>query len=216
MHKSTVGGLLLLACAHVAAGERLTFGDFSAASLSGWESESFEGETEYDFVKIDGRTALRARCDASASGLVFQQQIDLTKTPVLHWSWRVDEVYPGLEEKTQAGDDYPARIYVIHDGGWLKWRSRAINYVWSSAQPAGETWPNAFVSQAMMVAVQSGPPAQTGRWSKESRDVRADFKRIFGLELDDVDAVALMTDCDNSGRTGTAYYGDIYFTPAAE
>lgn len=42
--------------------------------------------------------------------------------------------------------------------------------------------------------------------------MQEDFKQIFGLELDDVDAVALMTDCDNSEREGTAYYGDIYFS----
>jgi hypothetical protein len=30
--------------------------------------------------------------------------------------------------------------------------------------------------------------------------------------LDDIDAVALMTDCDNSKRRGIAYYEDIYFT----
>jgi hypothetical protein len=30
--------------------------------------------------------------------------------------------------------------------------------------------------------------------------------------LDDIDAVALMTDCDNSKAQGMAYYEDIYFT----
>jgi hypothetical protein len=29
----------------------------------------------------------------------------------------------------QAGEDYPARVYVIHVGGLLKWRSRAVDYV---------------------------------------------------------------------------------------
>jgi len=39
----------------------------------------------------------------------------------------------------------------------------------------------------------------------ESRNVREDFQRFFDLELNNVDAVALMTDCDNSGLEGNAY-----------
>lgn len=165
MIKNTTCCLLPLACLSIAvvADARLTVGDFSARSLDGWESESFAGETDYRFVWIDDRTALRAQCDGSASGLVFEDEIDLNETPILHWSWRVDGVYPGIIETTKAGDDYPARIYVIHDGGLLKWRSRAVNYVWSNSQPVGDTWPNAFVGQAMMVAVQSGAPTQPGK-----------------------------------------------------
>ncbi len=197
----------------VAAGERLIIGDFFERDLSGWETESFEKETQYGFTGASGRTVLRARCDASASGLVYQQEIDLTRTPVLHWSWRIEHVYRGVNEKTEDGDDYPARIYVIHDGGLLKWRSRAINYVWSSNQPVGETWPNAFAGQAEMVAVRSGPPTRADRWYTQSRNVAEDFRQIHGLELDDIDAVALMTDCDNSVRQSRAYYGNIYFTP---
>lgn len=47
---------------------------------------------------------------------------------------------------------------------------------------------------------------------EESRNVREDFKRFFDLDLDDIDAVALMTDCDNSGLKSAAYYGDIHFS----
>jgi hypothetical protein len=72
--------------------ERLVVGDFSSADLRGWGAQSFGGETDYAFVTIDGHTALRARCNASASGLVIQHTIDLSQPPVLHWSWRIDDV----------------------------------------------------------------------------------------------------------------------------
>jgi hypothetical protein len=92
-------------------------------------------------VTTNCHRALRAQRNDSASGLVYRDH--LTKTPVLHRSWRIDGLHPELAEKTEAGADYPARIYVIHDGGWLKWRSRVVDYVWSSSQPGGEIWPNA-------------------------------------------------------------------------
>ncbi len=64
-----------------------------------------------------------------------------------------------------------------------------------------------------MLAVRSGSPTRADRWYTQSRNVAKDFRQIHDLELDNFDAVALMTDCDNSGQRSRAYYGDIYFTP---
>jgi hypothetical protein len=63
-----------------------------------------------------------------------------------------------------------------------------------------------------MVALRSGA-AGTGRWHEERRDVRADFQRYFGIELDSVDGVAVMTDCDDAGGKARAWYGDVRFEP---
>jgi hypothetical protein len=131
---------------------------------------------------------------------MLKREIDLPKMPILHWPWCVDCIYPVWMKKPKQVMITWRRIYVIHDGGWLKWRSRAINYVWSSSQPVDKAWPNAFVIQAMMVAVRSGPPAQSGQWYMQWRNVREVFKRFFDLKLDYIDAVALMTDCDTSRR----------------
>jgi hypothetical protein len=64
----------------------------------------------------------------------------------------------------------------------------------------------------MTVALQSGAPADSSHWVPESRNVRRDFKRYYGLDLDKIDGVAAMTDCDNAGRHGRAYYRHIRFT----
>ena len=91
------------------------------------------------------------------------------------------------------------------------WKTRALNYVWSNNQAVGSAWPNAFTSNAYMVAVQTGT-ANLGQWREQKRHVRDDFKRYFGSDIITIDAVAIMTDADNSGREATAYYGDIYFS----
>lgn len=41
--------------------------------------------------------------------------------------------------------------------------------------------------------------------------MRDDFKRYFSKEVRYVDAVAFMTDSDNTGRRAVAYYGDMFF-----
>jgi len=43
--------------------------------------------------------------------------------------------------------------------------------------------------------------------------VRADFRQLHGIEFDTVDALAIMTDCDNAGQQATAWYGPARWLP---
>ncbi len=191
---------------------QLNVSNFSANNLDDWDSKSFVGKTEYSLVAEDGRDALRAHSDGTASGLGKKLKIDLTKTPYLNWSWKVDNRLAGLDEQSKSGDDYVARLYVVKSGGALIWKTRALNYVWSSNQSKETSWPNAFQPKnAAMLAVR-GVEDDTGVWVSEKRNVREDLKRAFGKDFKIIDAVALMTDTDNSGLKASALYGDIYFT----
>ena len=202
--------LLLLLTAQLRADE-VAVGLFSRGDLSNWRERSFVGHTHYRIVTTEHGQVLQAKSQAAASGLFKKITIDLRKTPWLHWSWRVDNTFSGNDERTKAGDDYQARLYVVVSGGLLFWNTHAINYVWSSNQPVGTEWNNAFTSNAKMVAVESGDKVQ-GVWTKERRNVREDMKRAFGKEYDEIDAIAVMTDSDNTGQSSSALYGDIYFS----
>lgn len=186
-------------------------GHFSTGDITGWEERTFKGETDYRLVKLDGITVLRAESKESASGRFRKVRIDLKKYPLLNWSWKVDNLLPGRDERSKAGDDYPARVYVVFSGGLAFWRTRAINYVWSSNQAPGTRWDNAFTANAKMIAVQAGSD-QPGEWVKIQRDVAEDYRQLFGKEPGKVDAVAIMTDSDNSGEEALAWYGDIWFS----
>lgn len=202
---------LLLSGSVVAQGN-VPVGEFSKGQLTGWERKAFSGTTQYQLVKEGNNTILKATSNSSASGLGRKMRIDLTKTPVLNWSWRVDNKLEGLDEQSKQGDDYAARIYVVLDGGLLVWNTKALNYVWSGNQPRGTTWGNAFVpNNARMLAVR-GQQDSVGGWVREKRNVRADFKRIYGQDITHIDGVALMTDTDNSKRQASAGYGDIFFS----
>jgi hypothetical protein len=184
-------------------------GQFSNGELQDWKTKSFAGETRYQLVQQDGRRVLQADSNGTASGLYREITIDLERTPYLNWSWRVNNVLNGVDERTKAGDDYPARVYVIVSGGIAFWKTRSLVYVWSSNQPIGSTWDNAFTSNVKTIALRSG----NGKgWVSEKRNIREDFKRLFGDDIKQIDAVALMTDTDNSHQAATAWYGDIYFS----
>ncbi len=182
--------------------------------IGAWEEKVFSGETRYERVSIDGRIVLRATSRGTASGLFRKQRIDLEKTPVLQWTWRVEGTLGDIDERTREGDDYSARVYVIRSDPVFFWRTRAINYVWASTRAEGESWPNAYTDGARHIAVRTGDE-HAGRWLDERRDVRADFRTLFGEDVRYVDAVAIMSDTDNTGAAAVAYYGDITFRSAS-
>ena len=112
-----------------AGSERVDIARFSHGDLGGWRTKTFAGVTRYALVNKNGRTVLHADSSAAASGLYREVSIELGQTPILNWTWQVDGVLKGADERTRAGDDYAARVYVIFSGGVMFWRTRALNYV---------------------------------------------------------------------------------------
>ncbi|MDZ7734732.1 MAG: DUF3047 domain-containing protein [Gammaproteobacteria bacterium] len=201
----------LLLLPFLTAAADVAVGDFDSNGLHQWQNKSFEGETRYELVMDDGRQVVRAESDGTASGLYREQTIDLTRTPWLRWRWKVANVLEGVDETTKSGDDYPARVYVVFSGGLAFWRTRTIVYVWSSNQSVGSEWRSAFTDKARIIAVQGGK-GRVGEWVTESRNVREDYHRLFGDDAEKADAVAIMTDTDNSGQSAVAWYADIRFS----
>ena len=183
---------------------------FPESSLSRWQERSFDGDTDYRLVEEDGVSVLRGRTDGAASILYRERRIDLERTPVLEWSWKVDRVYTAIEERTRGGDDFPARLYVVVRTGLFPWQTLAINYVWAAEAAPGESWPNPFTDKAVMIAVRSGAD-EVGRWVRERRDVAADFRAAFGERVTAIDGYAVMVDGDNGDRAATAWFGDLGF-----
>ncbi|MGH8476587.1 MAG: DUF3047 domain-containing protein [Methylococcales bacterium] len=186
---------------------------FSQADLDGWEPERFLGETVYRFTQEASKgTVLCAESHAAASGLIRKIQVDLTRTPYLNWSWKIDQVLVRHDEKTKQGDDYPARVYVIIHGGVFFWQTKAVNYVWAGRARAESIWSNPYAGDNVkMIAVESGN-SRKGLWQSEKRHVIEDLERAFGEPLTHIDAVAIMTDTDNTKARAQACYGDIFFS----
>ncbi len=189
---------LVLLCSQAAFAEQ-----YRPSTVPGWEEIIFAGHTRYqpgeDCVAADSRDA--------ASGLIRQVDQPLAGTPMLRWQWRADSLLTQgkvAPEKIKAGDDFVARVYVIREG-LFPWQTKAINYVWSREHEVGSHWPNPFTSNAMMVVVQSGTDG-LGQWQTFERDVAADFRSYFSLDVSVVNAVAVMTDTDNSHGQAQACY----------
>lgn len=204
--------LVLFAAALFAAlplrAEPLVLGRFSSGDTEGWQVRDFEGETRYRIVEAGGTRVLEAESDSAASSFYLEREIDLAARPVLEWRWRIEAPLRVPDERVKAGDDFAARVYVVAPGEGLFALPVAISYVWSGSAPVGADWPNPFTSKVRMVAVESGT-ARAGAWQSYRRNVREDFRRLFGREVDELEGIAVMTDADNSRQRARAWYGDI-------
>lgn len=185
--------------------------------------------TQFALVEDEGRTVLRARADASASGLIRGLQVDLGRYPLLAWRWKMVNLPAKGDLATKAGDDFAARIYLTFDldpatlsladrfklslartiwGDQLP--AAALCYVWDARAPVDTIAPNAYTDRVRMVVADSGG-AELGRWVTRERDVAADFRRAFGMEPPPVTAVIVSADTDNTGESVESYFGDIEF-----
>jgi len=209
---------------YVMADSELTSINITSLNSNGvehWQVKSFSGESSYNISEYQGRIALKAESEDTASGLVLEQKIDLLKTPYINWSWLITNKIQPLNEKSKSGDDFVARIYIVIDGGLMLWKTKSLNYVWSSNQESGLVWKNPYAGNNVKMLSVKGQEAEVGKWYQEKRNVYQDLITIFGDQGSDsknrkayryIDVIAIMTDTDNSGKKVESYYGDIVFT----
>ncbi|MFA7383669.1 MAG: DUF3047 domain-containing protein [Desulfurivibrionaceae bacterium] len=181
--------------------------DYKNGLGPGWEAKSFVGRTHYAVEHEGKKSYLKATSTAAASGLFFKIAYEAKEQPLLRWSWKVERTLARGDERTKAGDDYAARVYVVFPS-LLFWNTKALNYIWANKLPKREALPNAFTANAMMIAVESGNE-RTGQWLNEERNIYEDFRKYFKTEPPKVGAIAIMTDTDNTGESAVAWYGPI-------
>lgn len=212
MRSVTIFTLLFCICIRTAIASEISVINISNNwDLSQWQSKSFASKTEYTVVKHNSRQILKAATDNSASVLFKKIEIDLSKTPYLNWSWKVENTYSIADQKTKEGDDFPARVYVIFNEGILPWEALSLNYVWGNTEGSGEYWPNPFTPQAMMIPVESGKKG-LGKWQSYKKNISQDFLRTFNKKIVKIHGIAIMADSDNAMKKAISYFGDISFS----
>lgn len=196
----------------------------------GWAPLHFKKikkHTEYTVVNDEGRAAVKAVSDRSASALVTELDMDIGKTPILSWSWKIQNILPNGNATKKSGDDFAARVYVMFKydpgrAGLLKKAKyeaaklyygeyppdSALNYIWANKLPKGKAIPNAFAENAIMIAVRSGN-GEAGRWVSERKNIVEDYRKYFGADPPPVEGVAIMTDSDNTGGKAIAWFSEI-------
>ncbi len=170
-----------------------------------------DAKTKYSLGKNEYGNFIRSVSENAASGLGKEIKINLSKTPFLNITWKVEKDLSGINENSKKGHDYAARVFVIKKTGATLLSNRAMNYVYSSNNKINSNQPSPYTKKSIDY-VLSTTKENLNQWVTVKVNVKEHFKKFHDLNVNDIEGVAIMTDTDNSKRPAIAYYQNIYFS----
>ncbi|MDB9930450.1 DUF3047 domain-containing protein [Candidatus Pelagibacter sp.] len=192
--------------------EKITVFDFTDEEFNTLKvGKKYKGETTWTLDKNEKGNFIKAEAEGKGSGLGKEIKIDLLKTPFINITWKVEKDLSGIIENSKKGHDYAARVFVIKKTGSTALSNRAINYVFSSNNKVGKNWPSPYTKKSIDY-VLSTTQENLDKWVTVKANVKEDFMKLHGINVEDISGVAIMTDTDNSKLKAISYYQDIYFS----
>ena len=188
--------------------------EFTEKELSQLDIRKVRGadnETIYTVGSNENGNFLKAVADNAASGLGKEIKIDLSKTPYINITWKVEKDLPGIKETTKKGHDFAARIFAVKKTGATPLSNRAINYVFSSNNEIGFNSSSPYTKKSIDNVLAS-TKKNINEWVTVKSNVKEDFKKFHNLDINELDGLAIMSDTDNSKMKAIAYYQNIYFS----
>ena len=170
-----------------------------------------DAKTQYSLGKNENGNYLRAEAKNSASGLGKEIKINLSETPFLNITWKIEKDLYGIDERSKKGHDYAARVFVVKKTGATPLSNRAMNYVFSSNNDLNTYHPSPFTKKSIDY-VLSTTKKNLNEWVTVKVNVKEHFKKFHDLDLDEINGIAIMSDTDNSKLSSIAYYQNIYFS----
>ncbi len=195
----------------------------------GWHEVPLPGKqpTAYRWAEKDGRRALAAHAERSASMWRKRVDVEPARLGQVSFSWWVEDLIPKASVAEVDREDAPARVLFGFDGdrSTLPLRTRmkfelaqalsgetppyaTLMYVWDSSAPVGSVIVNPRTDRVRKIVLDSGP-GELRRWREHRRDLAADFRRAFGEEPGRLVSIAVMTDSDNTGSRARSWYGSV-------
>lgn len=200
-----------------------------APHADGWHDVHLPGKqaTRYARAHKDGRAALAARSEASASLMRRHLARSAAELGEVSFSWWVQDLVAGANVAEPGLTDAPARVLFAFEGdvSRLPMRTRAqfelahaltgerppyatLVYVWDASLPVGSVIVNPRSDRVRKIVVDSGP-AKLRQWRDHRRNLAADFRKAFGEEPGALASIAVMTDSDNTGTHAQSWYGPV-------
>lgn len=198
-----------------------------------WVGVALPGKkaTRYSMDTKEGRRAIRAEADGSAS--LWRRQVDVPAERLneVRWSWWVDGPIADADLGDADRSDAPARVVLAFDGDRTRLTPRTrmmfelartltgeeppyatLMYVHAHGLPAGTVVVSQRSDRVRKIVVEGGPSA-TKSWREHRRNIAADYERAFGEPPGRLVGIGVMTDGDNTRSKARAWYGPIELTP---
>lgn len=178
-----------------------------------WTPERAREPGEQVFIaEEDGNRFLRFITEGEAQRYTQRNGEDfewrLQQYPRLQWRWRAHELPEGASEK--GDNDVGAALYVTFGEDWLG-RPKSIKYTYSSSLPVGTVVKD---GPLYIIVVDSAQEPRMGEWKTVQRDIRGDYRQVFGgSPPDEPLSITLWSDSDTTGSTARVDFDDIVFLP---
>jgi len=203
--------LVFLILSNTAIAEKTVVFDFTEDEFETLQVKKVKGETTWSLGSNENGNFIKAEAEGKGSGLGKEVKIDLSKTPFINITWKVEKDLSGIVENSKKGHDYAARVFVIKKTGSTPLSNRAINYVFSSNNVVGKNWNSPYTKKSIDY-VLSSTKDHLNVWVTVKANVKKDFMELHGIKVSDISGIAIMTDTDNSKLKAISYYQDIYFS----
>jgi hypothetical protein len=163
----------------------------------------------YDFevVANGAERALHLKSAGDHSIIVKELTgVDLTTTPLLEWTWRVDVLPQGANLNKKDQSDSAAELHIVWKTG-----ERTIGYSWDETLPVDFEFKNPRRTEVRFLIVTSGK-ARPSEWIRVTRNVASDHRKIYGTDPSGPpDQIAISVDSNQTGSTAESFLGAIRF-----
>ncbi len=203
--------LMSIAFSVAALAEKVIVFDFTEDEYKTLKVKKVKGKTTWNLGLNENGNYIKAEAKGKGSGLGKEVGIDLSKTPFINITWKVEKNLSGINENSKKGHDYAARVFVIKKTGSTALSNRAINYVFSSNNKIDDNWPSPYTKKSIDY-VLSTTTKNFNEWVTVKANVKEHFKKFHDLDVRELTGVAIMTDTDNSKLEAISYYQNIYFS----
>jgi hypothetical protein len=190
--------------------ERWVFVD-EDRSIKTFEEAREEGE-EFFIAEKAGNQFLRVRTVNEAQRYTLRNgeefEWNLPDYPRLQWRWRAQHLPEGASERGE--NDTGGAVYVTFGSDWLG-RPKSIKYTYSSSLPVGSV---VSFGPLKVIVVDSREEPRFGRWQTVQRNVRADYRQVFGGDPPERPvSITVWSDSDTTGDRAVVDFDDITLLP---
>jgi len=118
--------------------------------------------------------------DQATGAILFDvyRFVNLTKTPIMRWRWRVHNLPPGGDGRRPDKDDQALVVYV----GFGTLIRKSVAYRWETETPPGTTGNISYAGGLVRVFwyCLNNKKSPVGQWVTEERNIAEDLKKAYG------------------------------------
>ena len=166
-------------------------------------------EIKDEIVEIEAIGAL------GASGMYSEKpELFFKENSVLEWSWKVDEIHGSADIKVKEQEDFATSIHLVFGKKTMFSKPKVLVYAWvGNGEDIGSVVKSPRAPDNFRTIILGNASSPLGIWQKHSRDILADYERVYGEAPDqDLSTIGVFTDNDQTQQSVKSSYRLFYIS----